>query len=299
MIKILKYTYYALFSTTCFLSSAVVTVIPVFFFSLIKLLVPVKGIRYFCTSAVEYCVSVWVSYAILITKLFSPTEIEFEQNANLDRNSSYLIICNHKSWLDTFILMLAFHKKIAFPKFFMKVQVFFIPVLGLIAWALEFPAMKRYSKEYLAANPEKKGEDLNKTFKYCKGLSLRPTTIVNFVEGTRFSLEKVKNSNYKNLLNPKAGGIAVILKSLSDRMVGILNTTIVYDDPEQTLWDFMVRKTKRIKVKVDFIPISEVPLGDYFNNEKDKKSFQNWLNDIWQKNDEYISQQQLEIQASS
>ena len=299
MIKILKYTYYALFSVTCFLSSAIVTVIPVFFFSLIKLIIPIKSIRYFCTSAVEYSVSMWVSYAILITKLFSPTEIQFEQNAKLDKNSSYLIICNHKSWLDTFILMLAFHKKIAFPKFFMKFQVFFIPVLGLIAWALEFPAMRRYSKEFLAANPEKKGEDLNKTLEYCKSLSLRPTTIINFVEGTRFSLEKVKNSNYKNLLNPKAGGIAVILKSLSERMDGILNTTIVYDNPEQTLWDFMVRKTKKINVKVDFIPILEVPLGDYFNSERDKKSFQNWLNDIWQKNDNYISQQQLDIQASS
>lgn len=299
MIKILKYTYYAIFSVTCFLSSAIVTVIPVFFFSLIKLIIPVKSIRYFCTSAVEYSVSIWVSYAILITKLFSPTEIQLEQNAKLDENGSYLIICNHKSWLDTFILMLAFHKKIAFPKFFMKFQVFFIPVLGLIAWALEFPAMKRYSKEFLAANPEKKGEDLNKTLEYCKSLSLRPTTIINFVEGTRFSLEKVKNSNYKNLLNPKAGGIAVILKSLSERMDGILNTTIVYDNPEQTLWDFMVRKTKKINVKVDFIPISDVPLGDYFNNEDDKKSFQKWINDIWQKNDEYISQQQLNIQASS
>ncbi|MED7820244.1 MULTISPECIES: acyltransferase [unclassified Francisella] len=299
MIKILKYTYYALFSTTCFLSSGVVTVIPVFFFSLIKLFVPIRSVKYFCTSAVQYCASLWVSYAILITKLFSPTKIEFEQNTNLDRNSSYLIICNHKSWLDTFVLMLAFHKKIAFPKFFMKFQVFFIPVLGLIAWALEFPAMKRYSKEYLASNPDKKGEDLNKTFEYCKSLSLRPTTIVNFVEGTRFTLEKAKKSNFKNLLNPKAGGIAVILKSLSERMVGILNTTIVYDNPEQNLWDFMIRKTKNIKVKVDFIPISEVPLGDYFNNEEDKKSFQNWLNNIWYNNDQYISQQQLDMQANS
>ncbi|ASG67239.1 acyltransferase [Francisella halioticida] len=294
MIKILKYTYYALFSVTCLLSSAVVAFLPVFFFSLVKLIIPVKSIRYFCTSAVEYFVSIWVSYAILITKIFSPTEIKLEQSASLDRNSSYLIICNHKSWLDTFILMLAFHKKIAFPKFFMKFQVFFIPILGLIAWALEFPAMKRYSKEYLASNPEKKGEDLNKTFDYCKNLSLRPTAIINFVEGTRFTLEKAKKSNYKNLLNSKAGGIAVILKSLSERIVGILNTTIVYDNPEQTLWDFMVRKTKKIKVKVDFIPISEVPLGDYFNSEKDKKSFQDWLNDVWQKNDKYISKQQLE-----
>jgi 1-acyl-sn-glycerol-3-phosphate acyltransferase len=157
-----------------------------------------------------------------------------------------------------------------------------------VAWALEFPAMKRYSKDYIAKHPEKKGKDIEMTQKYCRNLSTRPTTIVNFVEGTRYAKEKALNSRYSHLLNPKAGGIAVILKSLSDKMVGVLNTTIVYDNPNQTLWDFMIRKTKKIKVKVDFIPIVDVPLGDYFNNPKDKQVFQKWLNDLWLTKDRYI-----------
>ncbi|MBK2004312.1 acyltransferase, partial [Francisella orientalis] len=289
MINFIKYAYYGLFSLVCLMSTAIIAFIPVFIFSLVKLLIPIKSIRYLCTSAVQYSVSLWVSFVILIAKFFSPTKIEIEQNKELDKSGSYLIICNHKSWLDTFVLMMIFHKKIAFPKFFMKFQVFFIPVLGLIAWALEFPAMKRYKKEYLKKHPEKKGEDLKKTVEYCKKLSSRPTTIVNFVEGTRYTSQKALKSAYKNLLNPKAGGIAVILKSLSDRMVGVLNTTIVYDNPKQTLWDYMIRKTKKIKVKVDFIPISEVPMGDYFTSETDKEYFQVWLNKLWQTNDEYIS----------
>ena len=291
MFKFLKYTYYALFSLVCLLSSLSIVFLPILLFSLVKFLVPIKRIRYVATSIIEFFISLWVSFAILITKLFSPTKIEFEQNAELDEKGSYLIICNHKSWLDTFILMLAFHKKIAFPKFFMKFQMFFVPIIGLMTWALEFPAMRRYSKEYLQQHPEKKGEDMKKTLEYCKGLSLRPTTIVNFVEGTRFTYEKAKNSDYINLLNPKAGGIAVILKSLSDRMLGILNTTIVYENPNQTLWDFMIRKTKNIKVKVDFIPVSKVPVGDYFDNNVDKENFQNWLNQLWSKNDKYITEQ--------
>ncbi|MEY8702749.1 acyltransferase [Francisella philomiragia] len=295
MINFIKYAYYGLFSLVCLMSTAIIAFIPVFIFSLVKLLIPIKSIRYFCTSAVQYSVSLWVSFVILIAKFFSPTKIEVEQNKELDKNGSYLIICNHKSWLDTFVLMMIFHKKIAFPKFFMKFQVFFIPVLGLIAWALEFPAMKRYKKEYLKKHPEKKGEDLKKTVEYCKKLSSRPTTIVNFVEGTRYTSQKALKSAYKNLLNPKAGGIAVILKSLSDRMVGVLNTTIVYDNPKQTLWDYMIRKTKKIKVKVDLIPISEVPMGDYFTNEADKEYFQVWLNKLWQTNDEYISKEAKKI----
>ena len=288
MFKAMKYGYYALFSITALLINSAIVFLPVVFFSLIKIIIPIKSIRYHCTTAVQWLASFWVSFAIMITELFSPTEIEFEQNAEFNNKDSYLIISNHKSWLDTLILMLAFHKKIPFPKFFMKFQMFFVPLIGMVCWALEFPAMKRYSKDYIAKHPEKKGKDIEMTQRYCQNLSDRPTTIVNFVEGTRYTKEKAVNSQYSYLLNPKAGGIAVILKSLSDKMVGVLNTTIVYDNPNQTLWDFMIRKTKKIKVKVDFIPIVDVPLGDYFNCSKDKQAFQEWLNNLWSNKDEYI-----------
>ncbi|MBK2086064.1 acetyltransferase [Francisella adeliensis] len=291
MLKALKYAYYGLFSIICLLINSAIVFLPVIFFSVLKLIIPIKSVKYHCTTAVQALASFWVSFAILVTELFSPTEIEFEQNAELRRKNSYLIISNHKSWLDTLILILAFHKKIAFPKFFMKFQMFFVPLIGIVCWALEFPAMKRYSKEYIAKHPDKEGKDIEMTKEYCQSLSDRPTTIVNFVEGTRYTDQKAKKSNYSHLLRPKAGGIAVILKSLSGKMTGILNTTIVYENPNQTLWDFMIRKTKKIKVKVDFIPIAEVPLGDYFNNANDKKTFQNWLNNLWLKNDKYIDQE--------
>lgn len=290
MFKVIKYSYYALFSITALLINSAIVFLPLFFFSTVKLLIPIKSIRYHCTTVVQALASFWVSFAIMITEQFSPTEIEFEQNAELSKKSTYLVISNHKSWLDTLILMLAFHKKIPFPKFFMKFQIFFIPLIGVACWALEFPAMKRYSKEYISKHPGKKGKDIEMTQQYCQNLSDRPTTIVNFVEGTRYTKEKAIKSEYNHLLSPKAGGIAVILKSISDKMVGVLNTTIVYDNPNQSLWDFMIRKTKTIKVKVDFIPISEVPLGDYFNNPKDKKAFQEWLNNLWLNKDKYIDQ---------
>jgi hypothetical protein len=67
----------------------------------------------------------------------------------------------------------------------------------------------------------------------------------------------------------------------------------VYDNPNQTLWDFMIRKTKKIKIKVDFIPIADVPLGDYFNNVKDKQVFQDWLNNLWLNKDKYVDKKLL------
>ena len=293
MFKVIKYGYYALFSVTALLINSAIVFLPVVFFSLLKLIIPIRSVKYHCITVVQALASFWVSSTIFIIKILSATEIEFEQDAELNEASTYLVISNHKSWLDTLILMLAFHKKIPSLKFFMKFQMFFVPLIGMICWALEFPAMKRYSKDYIVRNPEKKGKDIEMTQKYCQNLSDRPTTIVNFVEGTRYTKEKAINSHYSHLLNPKAGGIAVILKSLSDKMVGVLNTTIVYDNPNQTLWDFMIHKTKKIKVKVDLISMSDVPIGDYFNNSKDKEAFQEWLNNLWLHKDKYIDSKSL------
>ena len=291
MIQFLKYTYYAMVSITCLLLNTAIVITPILLVSIIKLLSPFEKLRFYCTSVAERIASFWVNNNTIIVKIFSPTKIEFIGAENVVSGNSYLIISNHKSWLDTLVLQLAFHNKISFPKFFMKFQMFFVPFIGLACWVLEFPAMKRYSKEYLAKHPDKKGQDIAKTREYCQKLSVRPTSIVNFVEGTRFNDIKAQKSPYDNLLNPKAGGIAVILNSMSDRMAGILNTTIVYDESGYSLWDFMIRKIRNIKVNVEFIPIEDIPFSEYFDNDVGKVGFQNWINDLWKEKDIYISKE--------
>ncbi|MDE4942773.1 acyltransferase, partial [Francisella tularensis subsp. holarctica] len=79
-------------------SSAIIAFIPIFIVSLVKLLIPIKRIRHLSTAAEQLSASLWVSFAILITKLNSPKKFEIEQNAKHDSQGSYLIICNHKSW---------------------------------------------------------------------------------------------------------------------------------------------------------------------------------------------------------
>ncbi len=294
MLNKIKTTYYAIISIIVLLFNASIVASPIITLSLLKLIIPIKSVRYVLTTMLEFVARVWVAMNIFATKSLSPTNISIDMPTDINKDGSYLIISNHRSWLDTLIVQLTFHNKVAFPKFFMKFQMFFVPLVGLICWALEFPAMRRYKKHYIEKHPEKKGEDIRRTKEYCSKLPVRPTTIVNFVEGTRRTEQKAKKSNFANLLNPKAGGIAVILESL-DRIDGILNTTIVYETDDESLWRFMCRETKNIKVKVDFIPKGEIPLGDYFNNDTDKQIFQNWLNNLWQENDNYIEKTQQQI----
>ena len=71
---------------------------------------------------------------------------------------------------------------------------------------------------YLARNPHMKGRDFETTRKACEKFRHTPTSVINFVEGTRFSVEKRDRHNapYRHLLRPRAGGFAVAMSSMGE-----------------------------------------------------------------------------------
>jgi hypothetical protein len=110
----------------------------------------------------------------------------------------------------------------AFPllKFFLKQQLIWVPVMGLAWWALDFPFMRRHSEAVLKAHPELRGKDQEATRRACEKFSLIPTSVMNFCEGTRFTVAKHRQqqSPYRHLLKPKAGGIALALNVMGDQV---------------------------------------------------------------------------------
>jgi 1-acyl-sn-glycerol-3-phosphate acyltransferase len=70
------------------------------------------------------------------------------------------------------------------------------------------PFMRRYSRGYLIRHPERRGKDVETTRRSCEKFRLHPTTIVNFVEGSRFTDEKriETRSAFNNLLPLKQQG---------------------------------------------------------------------------------------------
>ncbi|NHV87655.1 acyltransferase, partial [Escherichia coli] len=70
------------------------------------------------------------------------------------------------------------------------------------------------------------------TRRSCEKFRAHPTTIVNFVEGSRFTEEKKREtrSPYHNLLPPKAAGIAMALNVLGSQFDKLLNVTLCYPD---------------------------------------------------------------------
>ncbi len=206
----------------------------------------------------------------------------------LVRKNWYLLICNHYSWADIVVLCVLFRKHIPMNKYFLKQQLAWVPFIGLACWALDMPFMKRYSRGYLLRHPERRGKDVETTRRSCEKFRAHPTTIVNFVEGSRFTKEKREQtrSPYQNLLPPKAAGIAMALNVLGSQFDKMLNVTLCYpENNSRPFYDMLSGKLTRIVVRVDLEPVHEELHGDYVNDKGFKRQFQLWLNMLWSKKD--------------
>ena len=236
-------------------------------FMLLKLLIPVPSVRNLITDTLIRIAIHWVySYKVLF-RLIYPINWDIQISDELDHRRSYLLVCNHQSWLDIPVLFDVFHGRTPFPRFFLKRELMYIPVIGLACWAMEFPFMKRYSREQLAENPELAREDLAVTRKACRRFRKRPATVVNFLEGTRFTEAKRVNrqSPYRNLLRPKAGGIAYALDTMGKQVAGIIDVTIAYRPSKYPpFWSFLLGEQCNLRVHVDVLPVPEsLKDGDY------------------------------------
>ena len=203
----------------------------------------------------------------------------------------YVMLSNHRSWIDIMVLGNIFNRKIPPLKFFMKKELLWqLPFAGLACYALGFPFMSRHSHAQIRKNPKLKGKDIETAKKACKRLRHFPSTLINFLEGTRFTKIKKErqNSPFKHLLKPHAGGAAVVINELHDILSGIINVVIVYPEKTPNMWDFMCGRFEKIIVRYEVIPITPDLIGDYYNDRQFRSHIQQWLNTLWERNDRLI-----------
>jgi 1-acyl-sn-glycerol-3-phosphate acyltransferase len=259
--------------------------------SLFRILIPLKFWYHFTSKVCIFLANNWIICNNLTLALNYKIDWDVKVSGELSMDEWYLVLSNHRTWVDIIVLQKIFLHKIPFLKFFLKKELIWVPVLGPAWWALEFPFMKRYSKEFLEKNPHLKGKDLEVTRKACEKYKAMPISIMNFPEGTRFTERKHERqqSPFTNLLKPKAGGISFVLSSMGLMLHKIADVTIYYPEGAKTFWEFLCGKTTKIVVRVDIVKISDDIRGDYVNDLKFNKKFQKWLNDFWKKKDKLIS----------
>jgi len=279
-------TFSLLTVNTLFFAILLVAIIP------FKVAVPSEKFKRFSYKIMEWLVRTWVDGNTLIFRLTQKTEWDVGGlSTDMKRDGWYLIISNHRSWADIFVLLTIFNRKIPFLKFFIKQELMWFPLLGLIWWGLDYPFMKRYSKKYLRKNPAKQGEDLETTRRACRKFKNTPVSILNFLEGTRFTRAKHdrQNSPFRHLLVPKAGGIAFALSAMGERFNEILNVTTVYPVRNFRFWHMLSGKLPRIVVRVERLAIPEEALSkDYLTDVEFRLRFQTWVNQVWQQKDQLI-----------
>ncbi|MCE0493665.1 acyltransferase [Vibrio salinus] len=260
--------------------------------ALFKALIPIAFSQDYATRAANYFMWVWATVNLGILTLSNRVKWDIRGGETLQRQGWYLMISNHISWTDIVVLCCVFKNKIPMPKFFLKQQLLYVPFVGMGCWALDMPFMRRYSREYLLRHPEKRGQDLETTRRSCAKFKTHPTTVVNYVEGTRFTPEKRKKgkSPYQHLLSPKSGGIAYTLAAMGEQFDNVLDVTLAYpDNQENPFKDLLMGRMKRIVVNIRELPVDEQVTGDYFNDKPYKRQFQKWLGDVWREKDEFLA----------
>ena len=259
--------------------------------SLVKLVIPLKKVRLAVDPILLRIAEAWISGNSAWMALTQRTVWDVQGLEGLNPRSWYLVNCNHQSWVDILVLQHLFNRRIPLLKFFLKQQLIWVPVMGLAWWALEFPFMRRHSEEFLKKHPEMRGKDQETTRKACEKYALIPTSVMNFLEGTRFTAAKHQrqNSPYKHLLKPKAGGIALALNAMGDKFQAILDVTIVYPDGAPDFWQFLTGNVQCITVRVRTLPVPrELAQGDYAGNPAVREAYQQWVHQMWLDKDAQI-----------
>lgn len=261
---------------------------PLLLLAVVKLLIPIRAFRNAISKLLVLMAESWIWVNSTVVTFVAGLTVQTEGLQGLKRDGWYLVICNHQSWADIPVLQKVFNRRIPFLKFFLKRELIWVPVLGLAWWALDFPFMNRHSKELLKKRPELRGKDTEATRRACEKYRHLPVSVMNFVEGTRFTQEKHdrRRSPYEHLLVPRSGGIAFVLDAMGSMLNAIVDVTLIYPNGRPGMVDLLSGRARSVKVHVDVIPIpAELLGGDYENDKEFRIRFQAWLNARWASKD--------------
>jgi len=255
--------------------------------SLVKLVLRADAIRPACDRALMGLASVWVAVNNAWMAAGGRMQWDVQGLDGLRRNGWYLVSSNHQSWVDILVLQRIFHRRIPFLKFFLKQELIWVPVIGLAWWALDFPFMKRGRGNGARQN------DLRTTREACRKFKRIPTSVINFVEGTRYTPAKhaAQSSPYAHLLKPKIGGLGVALATMGETFDALLDVTIVYPHGTPRFWDLLCGRIDAVIVRVQAREIPADVLGsDPLGDKAYRQRIAAWTESQWAQKDALIGE---------
>ena len=274
-----------LFTNVVLVFSAMVPV------ALVKLALPFRAVRRASDAVLNRLAQFWVSVNNAWMALVQRQRWNIKVMARLRPSGWYLVSANHQSWVDILVLQKVFNGvggRLPLLKFFIKRELIYVPLMGLAWWALDFPFMRRQG-----GKPGSVAKDLAAARKACEKFKLIPTSVISFMEGTRFSLQKKieQSSPYRHLLKPKMGGISMALATMGEQFDSLLDVTIVYPGGIPSFWDLLCGKVKDVVVRVREVSIPpELRDARASADPAYRARLQAWVAEMWADKDRCIDE---------
>ena len=253
-------------------------------------IIPLKSFKIFLAKISNIIGDLTVYGLKLIMLLMHGNNIKVINDQEFDKNEWYMAMSNHQSWGDIFILLVTANYKLPLLKFFMKKELWWIPFVFLANKTLNMPFVNRHTKKEIEQNPSLRDMDYQNTLKSCKRFLRTPSTIFSYAEGTRFTNEKhhQQGSKYKNLLEPKIGGMATALSAMPN-INTLVDYTVIYKSNKRSAWNFATGEMREVKVLVSKHTIPEnLKNRNYSKDQKYREDFKNWIESIWDQKDKDI-----------
>ena len=263
-------------------------IVPMLVLALVKLAVPADAVRRPCDRAINGIARLWIANNNRWIASVNPgMRWDVQGLDGLRPDGWYLVQSNHQSWVDILVLQRVFSGRIPMLKFFLKQELIWVPVIGLAWWALDFPFMKR------GRGTGARGSDLRATRAACEKFKRIPTSVINFVEGTRFTPAKhaQQGGPYRHLLEPRIGGLGVALATMGERFDALLDVTLHYPGGVPTFWDLITGRVDAVTVRVDRCPIpAELLGGDPVNDAAHRARLRAWVDAQWARKDRLLDE---------
>ena len=269
-------------------SSTLVHTLPLFLIAFLKWLLPLRAWRAGCARVLVRIAESWIGANSWLIDHATPTRMRVAGIEGLRPDGHYLVLANHRSWVDIVALQYACNRRAPFLRFFLKRELIWVPLLGVAWWALDFPFMRRASRKQLARRPELAESDKLATRRACEKFRGMPVSVMNFVEGTRFTPAKHARQGeaYQHLLRPKAGGVAFVLEAMGEALHSVLDATIAYPGGTPTLLDLFAGRVPEIIVEIRERPIpAELAGSEYEADNAARVRYQRWINGLWAEKD--------------
>lgn len=219
--------------------------------------------------------------------LRSVVGIRWDQPAlNLKPDRTYIVLSNHASWSDILLIQSVIvggggAGSGPLLKFLVKRELAFIPILGLIFWAYDFPLLRRTSRAG-EDDATRRQRDLQAVRDACRVVRENPAAMMSFAEGTRSTPEKraQRESPYQFLLAPRVGGFYALVEGVGDEIEGVVDLTLGYPT-SVSFWTFLSGELPPVEIGAVLFERSDLP--------QSREAAALWLSARWDEKDRRIA----------